>query len=181
MAGMERDRLDELTILTILEDYLTGLRWSDEGRFDAAIESFTRIIDADEDHILFEAYAYRGMAYLAVGFFEDAREDYDKYLRYAPTDTNALNTLGGIYALLGQWGAAKDLFEGALFINPWQSLPHRNLATYYRYRKKGLRYFFKFASHWWQAKRLERVGGRVKSIKMTSGTLQIIMPERGNV
>jgi len=172
MARIEkRERLDELTIL---ENYLTGLMFLEKGRFEAAIESFTRIIEVDENHILFEAYAHRGMAYLAIRFFEDAREDYEEYLKYAPTDIDALNILGGIYALLGQWGLAKSFFERSLLVDARQELPYRNLAAYYR--KRGFRYFFKFLAHLWRARCLRGKEKKMMTLKMPSGTLDILVP-----
>jgi tetratricopeptide (TPR) repeat protein len=172
ISGNGVEKLEELTLS---ESYLLGLRFFKSQNFEGAIELFTKIIETDECHVLFDAYAYRGMSYIVLGFLEDARKDYEEYLKYAPNDADALNTLGSIYALLGQWELAKSLFERSLLVNARQESPHRNLAAYYR--KSGFRYFFKFLAHLWRARCLRGNREKMMTLKMPSGTLDILVPK----
>jgi tetratricopeptide (TPR) repeat protein len=94
----------------------TGTHALSQGRWDEAIDAFTRIIDRDPAFA--EGWNKRATAYYLNGEYAKSLADCDEVLKRNPYHYGALSGYGMIYVQLDQPARALEYFEKALAINP---------------------------------------------------------------
>ena len=94
----------------------TGTHALSEGRWDDAIDAFTRIIDRDPGFA--EGWNKRATAYYLKGEYPKSLADCDEVMKRNPYHYGALSGYGMIYVQLDQPAKALEYFEKALAINP---------------------------------------------------------------
>lgn len=103
------------------------------GRYEAAVESFTRGIQAGDldPEALAIAFNNRGVAYGELGDFDNAIEDYGEALRLKPGDATAIKNLriahirrGGAAATLGDADEALAEYGRAVELDPQHPLAY---------------------------------------------------------
>jgi tetratricopeptide (TPR) repeat protein len=83
---------------------------------EAAVETFTRIIDKRPDFA--EGWNKRATVYYLLERYEQSLADCDQVIRRNPQHFGALSGYGMIYLELGQPAKALGYFERALAVNP---------------------------------------------------------------
>lgn len=102
-----------------------GSKLLDEGKYEEAIEEFTRAISEDQSNPVF--YYYRGLSLEKSGNIEKALEDYQKAVELKPDFLLPLTRTGRIYA-------KKENFEKAIeFYKKAVELGDKDTTTYYNY------------------------------------------------
>jgi tetratricopeptide (TPR) repeat protein len=94
----------------------TGTHALSQGRWDEAIEAFTRIIDRDPAFA--EGWNKRATAYYLKGEYELSLADCHEVIKRNPYHFGALSGYGMIYVQLDQPAKALEYFDKALAINP---------------------------------------------------------------
>ena len=94
----------------------TGTHALSQGRWDEAIDAFTRIIDRDPAFA--EGWNKRATAYYLNGEYAKSLADCEEVLKRNPYHYGALSGYGMIYVQLDQPARALEYFEKALAINP---------------------------------------------------------------
>ena len=87
-----------------------------QGRWDDAVDAFTRIIDRDPAFA--EGWNKRATAYYLKGEYTKSLADCDEVMKRNPYHYGALSGYGMIYVQLDQPGKALEYFDRALAINP---------------------------------------------------------------
>ena len=83
-------------------------------RYDDALSVLQQTLEAKPDHA--SAHAYRGLAYMHLERFEEARDEFIRALRIKPRLKpldDWKNLLGDAYYALGQWNEALEQFKEA--------------------------------------------------------------------
>lgn len=94
----------------------TGTHALSQGRWDDAIDAFTRIIDRDPAFA--EGWNKRATAYYLKGEYTKSLADCDEVMKRNPYHYGALSGYGMIYVQLDQPARALEYFDRALAINP---------------------------------------------------------------
>lgn len=76
-------------------------------------------------------------AYIEVGRYEDAVQQYKAMLKWIPKDANMHATLGSLYAQLGRYAEAKQEFETALQLDPNNAVAKKNSELLQKEKEKG--------------------------------------------
>ena len=108
------------------------------GEWDAAIASYTRVLNMDQSST--EARNNLGIAYRDAGkYYGEQQQDYQRavaYLseaiKYIPEDYDALHSLGVAYGLSGQPMMALEMFRRGVAISPDNATAHFNLGLAYQ-------------------------------------------------
>lgn len=93
-----------------------GNAYFKEGRYEAAVESYTRGMEADETNALLPAN--RAMAFLKLNRFAEAEQDCSAALALDPSYTKAFARRATARAALGKCRDARDDFEQVLKLEP---------------------------------------------------------------
>lgn len=93
-----------------------GNAYFKEGRYEAAVESYTRGMEADETNALLPAN--RAMAFLKLNRFAEAEQDCSAALALDPSYTKAFARRATARAALGKGRDARDDFEQVLKLEP---------------------------------------------------------------
>ena len=93
-----------------------GLRSSNTGDYQLAIESFTKVIRLQPGNA--EAHYYRGLARYQIGLHEEAIKDYSKAILIRPSFPEAHLNRGLARHRLGDYQAAIEDMETATQLNP---------------------------------------------------------------
>jgi tetratricopeptide (TPR) repeat protein len=87
-----------------------------QGRWQDAVDAFTRIIERDPDFA--EGWNKRATAYYLMGEYRKSLADCDEVVKRNPLHYGALSGYGMIYTQLDQPARALEYFERALAVNP---------------------------------------------------------------
>lgn len=125
-SSIDRDRgkppsesMPEDTIDNILLKAITA---HNECRYTVAIELYSRLLESgNSDSVLSIIHNHRGMAYLALGDYGKAIEDFTSAVAFDPGNFRAFNNRGLCRRLTGECGMAIDDFTMSVSINPYQS------------------------------------------------------------
>jgi tetratricopeptide (TPR) repeat protein len=93
-----------------------GVEQMDQQDFDAAIATFSQIIQKKPDFA--EGWNKRATIYYVIGEYEKSLQDCEEVLRRNPVHFGVLSGLGLNYLRLGKPEEALDYFERALAVNP---------------------------------------------------------------
>jgi len=104
-----------------------------QGNFRAAVEEYTKAIDADPWH--FKALFNRGFSYDKLGEHAQAVQDYTRALRVDPTNSYALYNRGITLDQLGDYAAATADFTAAIEQDPTNADFYHNRG--FSLRKQG--------------------------------------------
>lgn len=96
--------------------YVLGARYATEGRWDEALEAFTRSLETTPD--LPEHRWARGDALVQLGRTKEALADFDRALQKDPRHVLALQSRLNVYSALGDWGRALEDCERLLVLMP---------------------------------------------------------------
>ncbi len=96
--------------------FAVGMEQFRQSEAEAAIETFTRIIEKKPDFA--EGWTKRATLYYLVGEYEKSLRDCDEVVKRNPVHFGALAGYGQIYLKLGQPEKALGYFERALAVNP---------------------------------------------------------------
>jgi tetratricopeptide (TPR) repeat protein len=96
--------------------FAIGLEQMTQRQGDAAVETFTRIIERRPDFA--EGWNKRATVYYLLGQYEKSLADCDEVLKRNPYHFGALSGYGMIYLQLDRPAQALDYFERALAVNP---------------------------------------------------------------
>jgi tetratricopeptide (TPR) repeat protein len=94
----------------------TGVEQMGQGQLDAAVETFTRVIQRQPDFA--EGWNKRATVYYVLGDYRRSLADCDEVLARNPYHWGALSGYGMIYMQLDQPARAIDYLERALAVNP---------------------------------------------------------------
>jgi tetratricopeptide (TPR) repeat protein len=97
-----------------------------KGKYDQAIEAYTKAIDIDPDFA--KAYDNRGAAYAQEGNLSSAISDFTMAIANNPNDAEAYNNRGRAYAKLGDYVPAVSDFTKAIKIEPDYTKAYNNRA-----------------------------------------------------
>jgi tetratricopeptide (TPR) repeat protein len=96
--------------------FAAGVEQMGQGQLDAAVETFTRIIQRQPDFA--EGWNKRATVYYLLGDYRRSLADCDEVLARNPYHWGALSGYGMIYMQLDQPSRALDYLEKALAVNP---------------------------------------------------------------
>ena len=112
-----------------VEHYNAGVELQGQGRYDEAIDEYTKAISLDPEQVL--AYNNRGLAYSDLGQLERAIEDYDEAIRLDPNYAAAYYNRGLAYGNLGQLERAIEDYDEAIRLDPQFALAYNNRGVAY--------------------------------------------------
>jgi len=104
-----------------------GVEAMSERRGEAAVETFTRIIERRPDFA--EGWNKRATVYYLVGEYRKSLADCDEVMKRNPYHFGALSGYGMIYLKLGDPARALPYFERALAVNPNLSQVEESVET----------------------------------------------------
>jgi tetratricopeptide (TPR) repeat protein len=104
-----------------------GVEAISERRGEAAVETFTRIIERRPDFA--EGWNKRATVYYLVGEYRKSLADCDEVMKRNPYHFGALSGYGMIYLKLGDPARALPYFERALAVNPNLSQVEESVET----------------------------------------------------
>jgi len=104
-----------------------GVEAMSERRGDAAVETFTRIIERRPDFA--EGWNKRATVYYLLGEYRKSLADCDEVMKRNPYHFGALSGYGMIYLKLGDPARALPYFERALAVNPNLSQVEESVET----------------------------------------------------
>jgi tetratricopeptide (TPR) repeat protein len=93
-----------------------GIEQMQQGAADAAIETFTAVIDKKPEFA--EGWNKRATIYFMVGEYQKSLRDCDEVVKRNPEHFGVLSGYGQIYLALDQHERALDYFQRALKVNP---------------------------------------------------------------
>ena len=96
--------------------FAVGVEQMGQGQLDAAVETFTRVIQRQPDFA--EGWNKRATVYYLLGDYRRSLADCDEVLARNPYHWGALSGYGMIYMQLDQPSRALDYLEKALAVNP---------------------------------------------------------------
>ena len=96
--------------------FANGMQEMTEGRGEAAVQTFTRIIERRPDFA--EGWNKRATVLYLLGEYQKSLADCDEVMKRNPHHFGALSGYGMIYLKLGDHGRALSYFERALAVNP---------------------------------------------------------------
>ncbi len=96
--------------------FANGVQEMTEGRGEAAVQTFTRIIERRPDFA--EGWNKRATVLYLLGEYQKSLADCDEVMKRNPHHFGALSGYGMIYLKLGDPGRALTYFERALAVNP---------------------------------------------------------------
>jgi tetratricopeptide (TPR) repeat protein len=96
--------------------FAAGVEQMDQRQLDAAVETFTRVIQRQPDFA--EGWNKRATVYYLLGDYRRSLADCDEVLARNPYHWGALSGYGMIYMQLDQPSRAIDYLERALAVNP---------------------------------------------------------------
>ena len=96
--------------------FAMGIEEMSERRGEAAVETFTRIIERRPDFA--EGWNKRATVYYLLGDYRKSLADCDEVMKRNPYHFGALSGYGMIYLKLGEPARALTYFERALAVNP---------------------------------------------------------------
>jgi tetratricopeptide (TPR) repeat protein len=96
--------------------FANGVQEMTEGRGEAAVQTFTRIIERRPDFA--EGWNKRATVLYLLGEYQKSLADCDEVMKRNPHHFGALSGYGMIYLKLGDPGRALSYFERALAVNP---------------------------------------------------------------
>ena len=96
--------------------FAMGVEEMSERRGEAAVETFTRIIERKPDFA--EGWNKRATVYYLLGEYGKSLADCDEVMKRNPYHFGALSGYGMIYLKLGEPARALGYFERALAVNP---------------------------------------------------------------
>ncbi len=96
--------------------FANGVQEMTEGRGEAALQTFTRIIERRPDFA--EGWNKRATVLYLLGEYQKSLADCDEVMKRNPHHFGALSGYGMIYLKLGDPGRALSYFERALAVNP---------------------------------------------------------------
>jgi tetratricopeptide (TPR) repeat protein len=103
--------------------FYQGNKLDSQGRYDEAIEEFTKAIELNPN--MANAYFNRGNSYGKLGQFERAIQDYDEVISLNPQDASAYINRGNCYDKLGQLEQAIKNFDEAIRLDPDHAVASR--------------------------------------------------------
>jgi Flp pilus assembly protein TadD len=106
-----------------------GIDLYSEGKYDAAIESFNKVIEKFPDNI--EGYYNLGLSYLRKGDIDQAISSFEKAADLNPEALPIFLALGESYFNKGEIEKAEESYLQAIKIDPEKSQPHYNLGIVY--------------------------------------------------
>ena len=89
------------------------------GKYDQSIELFSKLVSIEPSA---RAYSFLGLSYIALGRFNEAKDNFQKGLRLAPNNTFCLFQLGYIARMQGNTAAAEKMYTEILRSSP--NYPH---------------------------------------------------------
>lgn len=113
---------------------------------DLAIDSFNNAVTMQVEPLPYAHYM-KGVAYHAQQQFEQARREYEIAIKLNPSNADAHNRLGGIYAQSGRTGEAREQFELSYRIDNSYLEPLLNLTVLHNKmgeEKAALNYYRQF-------------------------------------
>jgi len=123
----------EASIVEAKNQFVQGIKFYQQGKFDQAINAFEAILKEKPDFA--ECYYNLGMAYLRKGDVEAAITAMEKAIELKPDFIEAYFGLGQAYINKGEDEKAGNIFNKALEINPdnaaIQAMVYVNLGTLY--------------------------------------------------
>ena len=124
-------------IIGIVAVIVVAVIFGDVSCTDQSIKDYTQAIrldpiDADVSYNRGNAYNNRGLAYAALGQYQEAIDDYTRAIRLDPNHLYAYNNRGLAYAALGQYQEAIHDYNQAIELNP------TDMNAYYN---RGLSWF----------------------------------------
>jgi tetratricopeptide (TPR) repeat protein len=104
-----------------------GEIYSDQGRYQEALESLTRSVEIDPMNA--RSYNNLGLVYEKLGNGDKALDAYQQALRLEPNLLATRNNLGGLLGKLGRYQEAIEELRRAIAIDPNSAPAHYNLGT----------------------------------------------------
>jgi tetratricopeptide (TPR) repeat protein len=102
-----------------------GLTEADSGNLDAAVATFTQLIELKPDFA--EAWNRRATLNYQLGNYAASKDDIDHVLKLEPYHFGALSGLGLVHIAQGEYFEARRAFSAALEVNPSMEAVRVNL------------------------------------------------------
>lgn len=99
-----------------------ALELLEERRFTQAVDAFSELVALDPGYE--GAYGNRGLAYLSLGMYDAAREDFEAVLRFNPDDAMAHAMLGELMRAAGDDYGALARAVAAMELEPSEGQPY---------------------------------------------------------
>lgn len=137
--GIFKKRAEELSKQTSdAEMWIArGLSYYRRGQLNEAIDAYKQAINLQPDYA--KAHHELGVVYHAKGMLDDAKNEYELFLKFAPNDVYAFvahDNLGKVYKSKEMYSEAITEYKKAIALKPEYAPAHANLAE--PYYLKGL-------------------------------------------
>jgi tetratricopeptide (TPR) repeat protein len=107
-----------------------GYKLAEQGRYDEAIEEYTKAIGLDPDFAL--AYAHRARAYLNISDTDKALSDAKKAIELEPNLALAYCWLGSAYAMKGDFEKGLAEINKGILLDPNSALAYNSRGVLYK-------------------------------------------------
>jgi Tfp pilus assembly protein PilF len=106
--------------------YQLGRYYQGQNRFDLAIASYQRALDADSSYV--EAHNGMGIIYSKQKRYDEAIHEFKLAIQLDPRSAHTFNNLGYVYILQGQYSASIEALEQAIKLDPTNQNTFKNLT-----------------------------------------------------